>query len=362
MATSGPTFSVPGKLMLAGEYAVLSGQPCLATALSPRLRVTVTPTKSRALIFRSPVVSSRPYVVRPVDLAANAGQQDPPEWRFALATLRHFAAHARLAGARIDITSEFPPSLGLGSSSGVTLALAAGLIAALEATQIAEIGSDGVPDRTALLRFARAVITKVQGAGSGFDAAAQLYGGIIRYQLPDETAVEPTDGEAEEIDEDAAPTTPDPIITPIYAPDLPLLVGYQGHKANTQAALNAYDDAWGDRVTERDKIAAQIGVSVEQAQKALMKGDWAAAGKAFQEDQRLLELLKVVPADVAKALKKANAELPFGAKISGAGGGDCVVALVADADEAAARFPGYGWEPMPTLRPQAPGLQLDLAG
>jgi phosphomevalonate kinase len=132
----------PGKLLLAGAYAVLEGAPAIVIAVD---RYVVADTKQRAL-----------SVSREVRAAIGAGKAPWVDAR-----------------ALYDGDSK----LGLGSSAAV-------LVASLGARAVAR-GNDvlGADVRDGIFRLARRAHAEVQVGGSGIDVAASVYGGALEYAL-----------------------------------------------------------------------------------------------------------------------------------------------------------------------------------
>ena len=176
MTDASLTVSAPGKLFLIGEYAVLDGAPALLTAVDRRVRVTLAPSAR----WR---ISAPNLGLEEITLAADArlpaGIDDRTRTRLAVfdAVRAHVAEHIGLPGPQaVTIDShDFARDghkLGLGSSAAV----AAALTRALAHAAGAALPTD------ALARLAIDAHRRAQnGAGSGGDVAAAVYGGLISY-------------------------------------------------------------------------------------------------------------------------------------------------------------------------------------
>ena len=147
---------VPGKLFVAGEYAVtLEGNYAIVAAIETAFSVTVTESDRLRLHTNAGLAGYKPGI-------------NDEDWRFALAALEYFP-HKNLD---IYIQSD----LGLGADKkgyGSSASVVAGLINHLD-----------LPF-TARLRYAMAAHRQAQGSGSMGDVAAIMAGGIILYQNPD---------------------------------------------------------------------------------------------------------------------------------------------------------------------------------
>jgi phosphomevalonate kinase len=143
------TASAPGKLLLAGEYAVLDGAPAIVMAVDRRAVVTRVASESPGVVPGS--------LLQSVCVAVGC----PCPGEVAMDT-RSFRA-ANPAGAVSKI--------GLGSSAALCAALCRLLLPA-EAS------------RERLLRSAIDAHRRFQnGAGSGVDVAASVVGGIVRFRM-----------------------------------------------------------------------------------------------------------------------------------------------------------------------------------
>ncbi|WP_108471256.1 mevalonate kinase family protein [Rhodanobacter thiooxydans] len=176
--------TAPGKLVIAGEYAVLEGAPALVLAIDRRAHVTLEDTGGSDYEITAPGLGidaahgrldAAGRIAWPaLDAAASAplrlvgailetlGAEDrPPPFRASLDTR---AFHANSDGRR---------KLGLGSSAALTVALASAIRA---------LGRRGAPSLDMLLAAHR----RAQGGhGSGLDVAASLTGGLLLYRLHD---------------------------------------------------------------------------------------------------------------------------------------------------------------------------------
>ena len=142
--------SAPGKIVLAGEYAVLMGAPAICVAVDRRAVATLRESEDGECHLATPGFNGEDRF-RLVDAVCGDGR---PAQEIELDT-RAFA--------------EDGVKLGLGSSAALTVALAAGLG---ETTDVF----------AAALRAHRAL---QGGKGSGVDIAAAVHGGLIRYEMQD---------------------------------------------------------------------------------------------------------------------------------------------------------------------------------
>jgi phosphomevalonate kinase len=136
--------TVPGKVVLLGEYAVLDGAPAVVAAVDRG-------------------VSCR------VEAAGALQVETPHDDRFVRRALEAVGAPA----ARYVFSDWNPVNAGLKVGFGGS---AAATVAAVVA------GTGGRLDRGDVWRIAHAVHSSVQGGGSGVDVAASVYGGVSRFE------------------------------------------------------------------------------------------------------------------------------------------------------------------------------------
>ncbi|MBP8974167.1 MAG: mevalonate kinase [Anaerolineae bacterium] len=319
--------SAPGKLMLLGEHAVVHGRPCLVTAMDSRLHMTLTHSGDDRFTLDAPDVGARGVTGRLAD-AFRDGRALAQGTRFIESALRVFAEQIGLeGGVAIATRSDFSSQLGLGSSSA-TVACALFGLACLQ-------GVDLAPDR--LFDLGLEAIRRVQGTGSGFDLAAAIFGGTLYY-------------------ENAAPRR----IEPLEVPDLPLIVAYSGVKADTATYVERVNARLAAYPAAVEHVFEAMRALVIAGWEALAQGDWARLGQLLDVGHGLAHALGVDIPQTTALVFAARAAGAYGAKLSGAGGGDCVIALAADdrrADVERALEDAGGT--LLRVAPNAPGVRVE---
>lgn len=266
--------SAPGKLMLFGEHAVVYDRPCLVTAVSSRMKTTIKKTTGQSFKIEAPQVK---------------------DVRFVEETVRTFQKRFGLGnGLAIKTESDFSCQYGFGSSSAVTVATLSGLGKLF----------DVFLSKKEIFNLGYQVTLSIQGLGSGFDIAAATYGGTLYFV---------TGGKE---------------IESLSINDLPLVVGYSGTKADTPTLVRRVRLELERQKKRVKEIFNEIALIVEEAKKELERKNWLRVGQLMNNNQKLLQSLKVSTPKLDQMCQASLNAGAFGAKLSGAGGGDCMIALV----------------------------------
>lgn len=283
--------SAPGKLMLLGEHAVVYGKPCLVTAVNKRLNIKVSLTGGRDFILNAPDVSVRSYK-KPLAMLGRA--ETPKGAAFVEKAVLNFKERYSFEeGLLLETDSEFSSGFGFGSSSASTVCV----IKALSEIFERKLSKKDIFD------LSYKTVLDVQKTGSGFDVASAVYGGTIYFVAGGE--------EIERIDNKS----------------FNLIVGYSGTKADTSEIVREVAKKREEEKEKVDGIFAAIEILVENGKKFMLESDWENFGKTMNENQVLLSQLGVSIGKLDHMIDAARNAGAYGAKLSGAGGGDCMLAL-----------------------------------
>ncbi len=285
--------SAPGSLMITGEHAVLHGAHALVGAVDARVRVTLDPRPDRTVVIRSALGTRRMPLAEP-DLS--------PPFQFVSHAITMFAA-ACPSGFELSIRADMRADTGLGSSAAVTVAALAALHVFCHHTL--------PPSSADLHRQALDIVRRVQGAASGADLAAAVWGGVLLYRQTPEVVRR----------HDSFP---------------PVTLAYAGYKTATAEVIRqvetrraAADDGF------RDLYARMDACSLE-ASRAFAATDWRHLADTLSNGQRLMEELGVCDQTLAAMISRFREQPGIAAaKISGSGMGDCVLAIGSMPDESA---------------------------
>jgi len=292
------TASAPGKVYLFGEHAVVYGEPAVPCAIGLRADVTVTERDSGLRVTAGDLTldgftveydgeaSDRPDV-DVADSLVDAGMSYVNE---AVEQAKD-AAGVEDVGLEIAIESEIPLGAGLGSSAAV-------VVAAIDAATRelgVELSDTEIADRAYQVEYA------VQdGQASRADTFCSTMGGAVRIEGED--------------------------CRPIEAPDLPFVIGYDGGTGDTGALVAEVRERKETYGFAADTVAA-IGDLVREGESALAVGDLGEVGRLMNFNHGLLSALGVSSRSLDAMVWAARDAGALGAKLTGAGGGGCIVAL-----------------------------------
>ncbi len=263
--------SAPGKVILFGEHAVVYGRPAVVGAIGLRCYVDVRRGGDEIRII-SPLGKTgldfrrHPYVSH---------------------AITRFSEFADFRGLEVRIESEIPIASGLGSSAAVTVAT----LKALDE----EFGV-GLT-REEIYEMAKKVEIDVQGRGSGIDPFISTFGGI--WVFPERRRVK---GEVE------------------------VAVLNTGKPSLTSEMVRKVAELRGIYPEIVERIFDVIGAISRRGARAIERGDVEELKFLFRLNHQMLKILGVSCDEVERAVETLEG-MGLGAKVTGAGGGGCVIGI-----------------------------------
>ncbi len=285
------TVSAPGKLMLMGEHAVVYDRPCLVAAIDKRIKVTIENDKEIGLKLDLLDLGLRGYKA---PLAVLKEAKILKRAQFVQRAVANFFQKYKIkAGIKLTTSSAIPKNVGFGSSAAVVVstikALSLFFQKNLSQKEIFDLSYQSVLD--------------VQKIASGFDVAASLYGGVIYFDKRGK------------------------IIESLPIDNFPFVVGYSKIKADTVEMLNLVKEKIKSYPKLIEEIFDKIADLVLAGKEALLRKNWKKLGVFMNSNQDCLAELGVSNYRLDKMIAKTRKKGAYGAKLSGAGGGDCVIVL-----------------------------------
>jgi len=281
------TSSAPGKAILFGEHAVVYGRPAIAVPVSElRARATVTASapgsgctilaadlNHRLALDTAPADDPLAHIVRLT--LAQLGIGPDPDWS-------------------ITLRSEIPISSGLGSGAAVSTAIARALAE--------HAGHELSPEAVSALVYETERLH--HGTPSGIDNA------VVAHEQP----VYFVRGE--------------PLRPLMVGADIWLLIADTGIASPTKVAVAEVRRGWQADPTRYERLFDAIGGIVEAARQAIQKGRVDELSGLMDENQRCLAAIGVSSPLLDELCAAAREAGAGGAKLSGAGRGGNLIALV----------------------------------
>lgn len=280
-----------GKVILFGEHAVVYGVPAIAVGIDRGAWAEATPCPEGPATLH----------VRGWNIRVDETTSDVPvgrAFRDLLAATREEqrAAGAPVRGAvAVEAEADLPPGGGLGCSAALGVAVARAL--------------DPSADGSTIAARAAAWERVFHGNPSGVDAAVAAHGGCVLFQR--------------------GPGPDDKSIQRVRIPGpLRLCVGNSGQASSTKSMVDAVARLRERRPEITGKAFDAIHTLVKNARLAIEAGDLRAIGQLLDLNQMLLSGLFLSTPEIEQLCATARSAGALGAKLTGAGGGGCVVALV----------------------------------
>jgi len=275
--------SAPGKIILFGEHFVVHGTKAILAAIDKRVTVTTTFTEKATIKINSQLGT----IEVPI---SSSHEEVKSEFRpFVYLANKIINSEQNVNGLEVTIDSDIPIGVGLGSSSACCVAAAASiseLFKELSSEEILNLSIDAektiFPDT------------------SGADCTVCTYGGMIEYPS------------IEKIDNTF---------------DLNLVIANSMIPHNTKNSVkkvNKFKENDEDRFSQLcDLENGLIGEVIV----AMKNNDATTFGLKMSENQKYLEEIQVSNDTLRDMISTLN-EISLGSKITGAGDGGCVIALV----------------------------------
>jgi len=301
-------------VILLGEHAVVYGIPAVAVGIDRGARAHAV------------ALASGPSRLHVRGWNIDVGEDDTHDLARAFRALLEAARDASpsFGPHAVDVAANLPPGGGLGCSAAMGVAIARALEPGL--------GETGVQDR------AMAWERIFHGNPSGVDAAVAARGGCVIFRRG--SGLEP--------------------IRPRGS--IHLCIGSTGMASSTKSMVEAVARLRTRKLEAVEKAFETVRALVNSARVAIEGGDHGALGRLMDLNQTLLSGLFVSTPEIERMCALAREAGALGSKLTGAGGGGSVVALVPTRGVAdavlktwnAAGFQGFSAQVAPEARVHDP--------
>ena len=277
--------SAPGKIILFGEHFVVHGTKAILAAIDKRVTVTSTFTDNKTIKVNSQLGT----IEVPI---SSSYEEVKSEFRpFVYLANKIINSEQNVSGLEITIDSDIPIGVGLGSSSACCVAAAASISELFN-----ELSSEEI------LKMSIEAEKTIFPDTSGADCTVCTYGGMIEYPS------------IEKIDNTF---------------DLNLLIANSMIPHNTKNSVekvNKFKENDEERFSQLCDLETKL---IDEVITAMKNNDATTLGLKMSENQKYLEEIQISN-DTLRDMISSLKEISLGTKITGAGDGGCIIALVKD--------------------------------
>jgi len=279
--------SAPGKIILFGEHFVVHGTKAILAAIDKRVTVTSSFTENKTIRVNSKLGT--------LDVPISSSYKEVKnEFRpFVYLANKMIDSNQNANGLEITIDSDIPIGVGLGSSSACCVAAAGSIFGLFKEWSSEEI-----------LKISIEAEKTIFPDTSGADCTVCTYGGMIEY----------------------------PSIEKIGNTfDLNLLIVNSMIPHNTKNSVekvNKFKENNEERFSQLCDLETKL---IDEVITAMKNNDTTTFGLKISENQKYLEEIQVSNETINDMISSLK-EISLGTKITGAGDGGCVIALIKDED------------------------------
>jgi len=277
--------SAPAKIILFGEHFVVHGTKAILAAINKRVTVTSAFTDNNTIKVNSELGTLEVPI-------SSSYEEAKSEFRpFVYLANKMINSNQNVNGLEITIDSDIPVGVGLGSSSACCVAAAGSIFGLFKEWSSEEI-----------LKMSIEAEQTIFPDTSGADCAVCTYGGMIEHPS------------IEKIDNTF---------------DLNLLIANSMIPHNTKNSVekvNKFKENDEERFSQLCDLETKL---IDEVITAMKNNDATTFGLKMSENQKYLEEIQVSN-DTLRGMISSLKEISLGTKITGAGDGGCIIALVKD--------------------------------
>ena len=294
--------SAPGKVILFGEHFVVYGVKAILCSIDKRVTVTAEKIKERKISIKSNIGNLE---LEPGKAIKEIDSPLKPFYYLADKVLQK-----KDSGIKIQVESEIPLGVGLGSSSACCVAGAAAISKLFSESSKEEILGMAIEAEKTIFQNT-----------SGADCTVCTYGGIMEYNKENG-------------------------FTKIKSePNFHLVIANSNIEHSTELVVKEVKTFKEKNEEEFSKLCDDETNLVEDVLKLLEENNTKELGEKINQNQKYLETIGVSNEKI-KEMIQIGIKSSFGAKITGAGGGGCIFALTDETnlDETINQFRNKNYE------------------
>jgi mevalonate kinase len=291
--------SAPGKIILFGEHFVVHGTKAILAAIDKRVTVTSTFTENKTIKVNSQLGT--------IEVPISSSHEEVKSEFRPFVYLAEFFSDQNHSGLEITIDSDIPIGVGLGSSSACCVSAAASIFGLFDGFR----HKLGILDEVgAILDLAIDAERTIFPDTSGADCTVCTHGGVIEYPIKF--------SEMGNLQSDIR-----------ISFDLNLLIANSMIPHSTKRSVekvSKFKENNEERFSQLCDLETKL---IDEVNLALKNKDLTTLGLKMSENQKYLEEIQVSN-DTLRDMISSLKEISLGVKITGAGDGGCIIALVSD--------------------------------
>ena len=277
--------SAPGKIILFGEHFVVHGTKAILAAINKRITVTSSFTEDKTIKVNSELGTLEAPI-------SSSYEEAKSEFRpFVYLANKMINSNQNVNGLEITIDSDIPVGVGLGSSSACCVAAAGSIFGLFKEWSSEEI-----------LKISIEAEKTIFPDTSGADCTVCTYGGMIEYPSVEKIG---------------------------NTFDLNLLIANSMIPHNTKNSVEKVNKFKENNEERFSQLCDLENVLIGEVIVAMKNNDGTTLGLKMSENQKYLEEIQVSNDTLRDMINSLN-EISLGSKITGAGDGGCIIALVED--------------------------------
>ncbi len=338
--------SAPGKLFLSGEWAVLEvGNPGIVAAVNKRVHCELEESESMSVIVSdfSEKVFGAEFDGKELGWKSELSQEERDYLMFMkgsietalqyLGDFKKFKIRSWGDLSQITLESGETKKIGFGSSAASVVAVIGGILA-LNGHDV-----DKREIKDVIYKLSAIAHYFVQGkVGSAFDVAASTYGGVFVYKRFDPSwLLEQIEG-GKGVKEVVSQEWPGFEVEELTIPEgFRLLIGWTRESASTSAMVKQLNEWAKENPEEYKRLYDQIANLVRELIPAWKEKNQEKVLELLRKNEDCLRELgeksgvNIETSELKTLSDSANQQGAAG-KLSGAGGGDCGIAVCFDSD------------------------------
>jgi len=286
--------SAPAKVILFGEHFVVYGEPAVVLAIDKRAFASAELREDESVYVNSADLGASGFFTGKRFRVECGGREARTKLGPVKSAVEQVLALSKeKVGVSVKVHSTIPVAVGLGSSAAV----ATSTVVAVSRLLDLDLSKEEV------FRLTYEAERCVHGTPSGIDPAISTYGGALLFQRG--KGFKSLDVEA----------------------DMPLVIGNTGMERSTGELVASVRRRREQYPSIMDWIIRAGGKTALKAVEALKKGDLPAVGELMNINHALLCAVGVSHESLEKLVHAARDAGAYGAKLTGGGGGGCMIAL-----------------------------------